>query len=245
MNDTGKTKRRPLFWIGIVAALLFVGCRGVGMLLPFPWAVALPVGFLLMMAMPFVFGTRLQRQEMGFAGCKKPSAYILGIALGGGMALVCFGLGWLIFRDGADNWFVSVRDYYLANPSAKNVGKWGAFLIFTIPALIFSPLGEEIFFRGFLHEALKEKLSTRASGWVDSAIFGAAHLFHHGITRNSAGDIEVHPLSGAMWMILMTCAALVWVRLRSRTGSLYPVIVSHAAFNLIMNATIFLFLWPE
>lgn len=182
---------------------------------------------------------------MGFVRPTTRRDYLLGILWGGMMAVFCFVLGWVLFKDGPDNWFVSVRDYYRANPAAAHAGVGTAFLIFTIPALIFSPLGEEIFFRGFLHEALQEKLSARASALVDSSIFGVIHIFHHGITRNGGGDIEIHVISGAMWMGLMTGAALVFSRLLTRTGSLYPVILSHAMFNLSMNAGIFTFLWQR
>jgi membrane protease YdiL (CAAX protease family) len=236
---------RPLLWIGVAAAIFFAACRAVGLLMPFPWTVVLPVGFLVMMATPFVFADQDRRRQMGFARAKNGRDYVLGIVWGSLMALCCFGLGWLLFGAGADNWFVSIRDYYRANPAAAQAGVGTAFMIFTTPALIFSPLGEEIFFRGFLHEALQEKLSVRASACLDSAIFGAIHLFHHGITRNAAGNIEIHALSGIIWMGLMTATALVFTRLRARTSSLYPVILSHAAFNLVMNATIFVFFWPR
>lgn len=139
---------------------------------------------------------------------------------------------------------MSVRDYYRANPAAKAGMEVGtAFLIFTIPALIFSPLGEEIFFRGFLDSALRERLSAPAARWVDAAIFGAIHLFHHGITRNADGQMALHPLSGALWMGLMTGVALLFARLRERSGSLWPAVLAHAAFNLVMNAAIFTFFW--
>ena len=243
MQKYSDTQKLSLFWIGLAAAIVFAACRAVGLLTPFPWTVLLPLGFLLMMVTPFVFANRKQRHRMGFARAKNSRDYYLGMAWGGGMALVCFGLGWLLFSDETDNWFVSVRNYYRANPAAAQAGIGMTFLSFTIPALIFSPLGEEIFFRGFLHEALQERLSARASAIVDSSIFGAIHLFHHGITRNAAGDIETHVLSGAMWVGMMTGAALVFTRLRTRSGSLYPVILSHAMFNLLMNVTIFTFLW--
>ena len=36
-------------------------------------------------------------------------------------------------------------------------------LVFTIPALLFSPIGEEIFFRGFLQQALQTRFGTALS----------------------------------------------------------------------------------
>jgi membrane protease YdiL (CAAX protease family) len=50
-------------------------------------------------------------------------------------------------------------------------------------------------------------------------------------------------LSGPLWVVLMFCAALLFAYLRKSSGSLGPAIVAHVFFNLVMNLTIFGFLW--
>jgi membrane protease YdiL (CAAX protease family) len=44
-------------------------------------------------------------------------------------------------------------------------------------------------------------------------------------------------------MLLMFCTALLFAWLRKSSGSLLPAILSHAVFNLVMNFTIFGYLW--
>jgi uncharacterized protein len=42
----------------------------------------------------------------------------------------------------------------------------------------------------------------------------------------------------------MVLVARLFAWLRSSTGSIYPAIAAHAAFNLVMGTCIFLALWP-
>ena len=75
------------------------------------------------------------------------------------------------------------------------------FWFLTIPALIFSPLGEEIFFRGFLQQIAEERWNHRTGVIVDAGWFALVHLFHHGVLRID-GQIRILPLSGLIWMAL-------------------------------------------
>ena len=113
------------------------------------------------------------------------------------------------------------------------------FLIFTVPALLFSPIGEEIFFRGFLQESLTTKFSYQRSMVIDSLFFALIHLFHHGIVKDKTGMVQFYPLSGLIWVFLMFITAMALALLKKKSGSIYPAIVAHAIFNLIMNLCIF------
>lgn len=73
---------------------------------------------------------------------------------------------------------------------------------------------------------------------VDAGWFAVIHLFHHGILRID-GQLRVLPLSGAIWMALIFATGVLFALLRQRSGSLAAPILSHAAFNLAMNLTIF------
>jgi len=109
-------------------------------------------------------------------------------------------------------------------------------------ARLLSPLGEEIFFRGFLQRALEMRFSARQSTHIEAALFGLVHLCHHGLVASAAG-LSLRAGSGAMWVALMFCTAWMFAWLRKRGDSLVPAIVSHAAFNATMNVFIFAVLW--
>lgn len=155
------------------------------------------------------------------------------------MALVCYGLGLFLFDLSDDNWFISIKESYLRTFDTTGMPVLQLFITFTIPALIFSPIGEEIFFRGFLQEALTTKFSYRHAMIIDSLFFALIHLFHHGIVKDNTGQLHFYALSGTIWVALMFTTAMVFAFLKKKSGSVYPAIVSHAVFNLVMNLCIF------
>lgn len=84
---------------------------------------------------------------------------------------------------------------------------------------VLAPVGEEIFFRGFLLAALVSAIGGLRGALVSSAIFSVAHLN-----------------VGTLFPIFVMGILLSWLYLR--TGSILPSIVAHAAQNLL--ALIFL-----
>lgn len=137
---------------------------------------------------------------------------------------------------------MSIADNYRAIMNTNGFPLWKLHLIFTLPAFIFSPIGEEIFFRGLLQRALEERLNTRLSKIMECAAFGVVHLCHHGLLLTVTG-VNLLPASGVLWVLLMFLVALNFACLRKQSGSLYPAMASHASFNLAMNVIIFSVLW--
>ena len=231
------TKR--LFSISIIAGILFAAIRAVGTIGPPAYRLILPLGFVLMALMPFIFLKKEDRKRTGLTESKSGKYYLIGIMAGACLALLCYGLGVFLFDHSNDNWFISIKNSYLRTTDTTGMTLPKQFMIFTIPALIFSPVGEEIFFRGFLQEALATKLTYRNAMIIDSLFFALIHLFHHGIVRNLAGQIRFYPLSGFIWVALMFVTAMAFAVLKKKSASICPVIISHAVFNLVMNITIF------
>ena len=225
--------------IGFLFAILFAAIRGFGMLGPRAVSPLIPLGFVVMMILPFIFLTSHGRRQIGLKRSDTLLPYITAILFGALAATLCFGLGILFFGKGPDNWFVTIANYYIRQvPGAMDMPLQRFFFIVTVPALIFSPIGEEIFFRGFLQDALQTRLTLKTSMLIESAIFGLVHLFHHGLVRTNGG-IQFCPLSGMLWVVLMFVTACCFALLRKQSGSIYPAIVAHAVFNLTMNYYIF------
>jgi membrane protease YdiL (CAAX protease family) len=232
----------PAWITAIVFAGVFAGVRVIGTLGPASLRWVLPLGFVLMTILPFVLLRAPARRDMGLKLAGNARAYGVGILAGAAAAFTCFALGTALFGSGEDNWFVSIANSYR---QMMNTAGWDAVrlhLVFTIPAIIFSPIGEEIFFRGYLQYALEQRFSTRASTIGECAAFAVIHLCHHGLFVTATG-VSLRPLSGLIWMLLMFCTALLFAWLRKSSGSLLPAILSHAVFNLVMNFTIFGYLW--
>jgi len=189
--------------------------------------------------MPFIFLNRPGWRKVGFVKPNTPKYYVFAIISGAVLGLLCYGLGLWWFDLSNDNWFVSVKNSYLGTFDTTGIPARQLFIMFTIPALIFSPVGEEIFFRGFLQEALATKFLYRKAMVIESLFFALIHLFHHGIIKDSEQTIQFYPLSGLIWVLLMFVTAMSFALLKKKSGSIYPAIVSHAVFNLVMNITIF------
>jgi membrane protease YdiL (CAAX protease family) len=252
-EEPSDVKREPLlraFWVpvfgdgfrlAILLAVLAAAVRGVGMLGPQRLLWVLPVGFTLMALTPHVFFSREGRRRAGLRFPRKPMWIIGGILLGAAGAGLFYWLGLTLFGETNDNWFVSVRRGFPITPEMASLSTAQLFWIISIPSLIFSPLGEEIFFRGFLQQVVEERWNPRTGVIVDAGWFAVVHLFHHGILRID-GQVQLLPLSGAIWMVLIFGTGIMFALLRQKTASLVAPVLSHAAFNLGMNFTIFYYL---
>lgn len=206
------------------------------------WRWLLPTGFVLMMVLPWVLLTPEGRRRIGL---KKPDSfnrYFLGIALGAGSAFLCFLFGYLLFGTAVDNWFVNIGNSFKDAMDTSAMSFWMLSLVFTVPAVMLSPIGEEIFYRGVAQETLEQKFSVRISTIMECSFFALVHQVHHGIIKTSTG-LTFLPLSGTLWFIQMFLVAWMFAWLRKISGSIFVPILAHMVFNLTMNTTIFLFLW--
>lgn len=226
------------FGLGILLAILAAGIRGVGMLGPQRYFWVLPVGFVLMALTPYVFFRKEGRRRAGLRRPRRPQWIVLGILLGVVSAGLCYWIGVTLFGESNDNWFVSVRRSFPVTAEMASLSVAQLFWFVSIPSMIFSPLGEELFFRGFLQQTLEQRWSQRTGTIVDAGWFAAVHLFHHGILRID-GQVQILPLSGAIWLVLIFGTGVLFALLRQKTCSLVAPILAHAAFNLGMNFTIF------
>jgi uncharacterized protein len=229
--------------IAVLLAILFATSRGIGVLGPSNLRWLLPLGFVLMALLPWLLLDAAGRRRIGLAKPVSARIYLLALAAGGLAALACFAMGFALFGNSDDNWFVTIANSYARMVDTNGWSLLRLHLFFTIPALIFSPIGEEIFFRGYLQDALERRFSERASTIVECAAFGLVHLCHHGLVLAASG-LTLRPVSGPLWVLLMFGVAYLFARLRKAGGSLFPAIAAHACFNLVMNLTIFGFLWP-
>jgi membrane protease YdiL (CAAX protease family) len=228
--------------ICVVLALVFAAMRAVGVLGPVHLKFFLPLGFMLMALVPWVLLTRVGRIDIGFQKPVVKSLYFQAAFFGAVASLLCFVVGLVLFGASLDNWYVSVALNF--SQSVKgNFTVWQLYLMFTIPSLIFSPIGEEIFFRGVFQDALEVRFSERLSTLIESVVFGLVHLCHHGLLISIAG-VTLLWRSAPIWFVLMVLVAFLFAWLRKRSGSLYPAIISHMVFNFVMSAVIFVALWP-
>ena len=120
-------------------------------------------------------------------------------------------------------------------------GKFSLFLMVTIPSIIFSPIGEEIFFRGMIHNSVKIKWNEKTATIVNGLVFAGIHIVHHGIIRDNTGFYFLI-IPGIIFFLLMLVFSWLCTLLRNKSDCLYPSILCHSTFNLMMNITLFIFI---
>lgn len=111
---------------------------------------------------------------------------------------------------------------FLAAGTAAGLPPLGILLILVANALLGS-FSEEVIFRGFVYTGLRDALPIWPAVLVTALLFGAPHILNVQLIGN---------LGAALGQaVFATFSGIMFLALRIRTGSLWPVILLHAAWN--------------
>jgi membrane protease YdiL (CAAX protease family) len=226
-------------WILSLVLFLALGAlRAYGLFGPVGARMSIMLGFFLMWFLPIIFLTRSGRLAIGLKRVEHPRWWLWAIVLGVASSLLVFGVGYVLYGHGADNWSVSLLNSWALDSTMLQLPHTELFLIYTVPAILFSPVGEELFFRGIVHESVRERWGQGPATVVNAAAFSGVHTLHHGLSWDGSGW---HVLlgSGLLWILLIFGLGLLFTECRRRSGSIWPAVVAHAAFNLVTNVCIF------
>jgi len=230
-------------WILIIILyILFFIMRGIGCLGPENLRILILISFGLMWPLPFIFYSRMGWKAIGIRKIQKPLWFLWGFLLGVGAAFLVYFIGWEIFGNTNDHWYMAILDQVISEENRMYIDTTTLFFIATGPAIVFSPIGEEILFRGMIHETAKNSKKIWQGTIINSLAFGLIHIFHYGIAYDASEGLTVHLWTGLLWFVLMVGVSIIFTLCRERSKSIFPAIVAHSAFNLAMNVTIFLFL---
>jgi membrane protease YdiL (CAAX protease family) len=101
---------------------------------------------------------------------------------------VLFYLTKLVFGFGEGNSLAYISHTYTQLPYVLSTSdRLTYFLIFSTTSMVFSPIGEEIFYRGFVHECFAPRVGAQKAALVDSAAFTFVHLAHFGLVYWAGG----------------------------------------------------------
>ena len=188
--------------------------------------------------LPFLFLSRHGRRKIGI---RKPTNYrwigyslVIGVLLSAAL----FALGYALYGDTFNNWYVYIGKSYGIAEGLSAQDKLVYFLIYAVSGMTFSPIGEELFFRGIVHGSFAKDIGEHRASVVDSLAFALTHLAHFGIVYIS-GAWQFLPVPAMLWVLGMFVTSIAFFRCKQRTGSIIGAIVSHAGFNLAMIYVIF------
>lgn len=194
--------------------------------------------FLTMIALTLFLLRGPSRKDAGFT---RPKSYWWLVAALFDGALLALLIGWLgswLYGSEISNWYMYIRSAYPLQPGMDADAYRVLFWISAGTSMVFSPIGEEFFYRGLVHHALKQRMSAGLATFIDSAAFALTHICHFGLVFH-LGSWEFLPIPAAIWIGLMFAAAVLFSIYRNLSGSIWAAVACHVGFNLGMTYYIF------
>lgn len=187
---------------------------------------------------PFIFLSRYGRKVIGLTKPKNYGWLIFAIISGLIFSLVLYYLGDIIYQSSFENWYVYIGKSYNIPTGITQNDKLVMFLIMAISGMIFSPIGEELFFRGIVHSSFAKSFGDMKASIIDSSAFALIHISHFGLVFIN-NEWQFFTISTSIWVVSMFLLGILFYICRRKTWSLLGSIVCHSAFNLGMIFSIF------
>ncbi len=187
---------------------------------------------------PFLFLSREGRRKIGITPPVSYRWLLYSVLAGIAVSVLLFTVGYILYDQTVSNWYVYVGRSYNLPQGLGGQDKLIYFIIFATTGMVFSPVGEELFFRGIVHGSFAASVGEAKATVIDGLSFALTHLAHFGIVYVS-GVWKLLGIPAALWVSGMFITSLIFVACKKKTGSLLGAILSHAGFNLAMIYFIF------
>lgn len=202
-----------------------------------------PIIFLIMLMLPFILLSKIGRTQIGI---KKPESLkwlVLSFLLGVVFCVLFFLITKGLFGNSIQNSFEYIsRSYAVAKKGLQSTDKLVYFIIYSVIGMTFSPFGEELFYRGLVHDSLGANFGENKASILDSLAFAITHLAHFGIVYNT-DHWEFLVFPSVIWLAGIFLAGRLFYYCRMKTGSVLGAIVAHAGFNFAMMYLIFYYIF--
>ncbi len=176
---------------------------------------------------------------MGIKAAQRPIWLLYAFLLGAAGCLIMFLVAVVLYGNAISNWFVYISTSYSNLP--QEFGQQDRliyFMIYSVISMTFSPIGEELFYRGLVHHCFSFQWGHDIASKIDSAAFSIIHLAHFGLIFHQ-GHWQLLPIPALIWMALLFIVCLLFSYVRVKSGSILGSILAHAGFNLAMIYFIF------
>lgn len=198
--------------------------------------------FVTMWLAPWIFLSKFGRLKIGLKLPDNPKWLLFGFFIGIVLCAFMFFIAYCLYQYSINNWFVYISNSYSNLPEEiSQSDKLIFFTIYAFVSMLFSPIGEELFYRGIIHECFATKWNDRISSIIDSSAFSLTHLAHFGIVYY-LGKWSFLVIPSFVWMFFLFFTCLLFYFIRKKSGSILGAIVTHAGFNLAMIYFIFYYI---
>lgn len=194
---------------------------------------------------PFVFLNKHGRKQIGFTRPRNYLWLFWGFAFGLAFSVGLYFLGDFLYKDTLENWYVYIGRSYNIPAGVRPNDKLVMFVVMAIVGSTFSPIGEELFFRGIVHSSFAKSIGDKRASIIDSSAFALIHISHFGLVFvNNKWKFLIAPT--IIWVLSMFLVSILFYKCREKTSSLIGSIICHSAFNLGMIYCIFYLVnWPR
>lgn len=187
---------------------------------------------------PFIFLSNYGRKAIGLVKPKNYIWLIFAFVLGLIFSVVLYFFGEFMYQKSFENWYVYIAKSYNIPAGINPDDKLIMFLIMAVTGMIFSPIGEELFFRGIVHSSFAKSFGDIKASFLDSLAFALTHISHFGLVFIN-NEWQFFTIPTLIWVISMFLVSILFYLSRRKTGSLLGSVICHSAFNLGMIYCIF------
>ncbi len=187
---------------------------------------------------PLVFLNKHGRRQIGIKSTKKIHYLVLALLVGIVLSLLLHYLGQGLYGNSYENWYEYIGKSYNIPEGISAQDKKVMFIIMAITGMIFSPIGEELFFRGIVHTSFANSLGDTKASIIDSLAFALTHISHFGLVFvNKNWDFYLIPT--LIWVVSMFVVSVLFFQMRKHTSSIWGAVLCHSGVNLGMIYCIF------
>jgi membrane protease YdiL (CAAX protease family) len=187
---------------------------------------------------PFIFLSKYGRRKIGIAKPKNYQSLLIAFIIGLTLSVFLYFLGQSLYGNSYQNWYQYIGKSYKIPLEINQHDKQILFVIMAFTGMTFSPIGEELLFRGIIHASFEKSIGEKNASIVDSSAFALVHISHFGLVFIN-NQWAFYTIPAIIWVFSMFCASLLFFSFKKQSGSILGAIICHAAFNLGMIYCIF------
>jgi hypothetical protein len=147
-------------------------------------------------------------------------------------------MGQVLYGHSYENWYNYIGKSYKIPVGITPKDKQVLFGIMAFTGMIFSLIGEELFFRGIVRTSFEKFIGEKKATMVDASAFALTHISYFGLVFiNNQRQFFIIPT--LIWVASMFFVSILFFLCKKYSGSILGAIVCHAAFNLGMIYCIF------
>jgi membrane protease YdiL (CAAX protease family) len=187
---------------------------------------------------PFIFLSKYGRKEIGITKPQKYNWLLISFASGLIVSILLYFIGQSLYGNSYENWYNYIGRSYNIPAGINQKGKAILFTITVLTGMTFSPIGEELFFRGIVHSSFAKSIGEKKASIVDSSAFAVTHISHFGLVCiNNQWNFLILPT--LIWVLSIFSVGVMFFAFKKYSGSILGAIICHSAFNLGMIYCIF------